>query len=83
MTPLQELDQADISILRKAELRDRLDAIRKAFAKQMKENEAAASKVVRMNDLDYDLTLIHPTRPSTISLISSKRTLAQKATSLS
>ncbi|OBZ68342.1 Alanine--tRNA ligase [Grifola frondosa] len=39
-----ELNQADISLLRKTELRDRLAVIRKAFDKQVKEKEAAANK---------------------------------------
>ncbi|KIM70344.1 hypothetical protein SCLCIDRAFT_19240 [Scleroderma citrinum Foug A] len=39
-----ELGQADISILRKAELKDRLAAVRKAFDKQIKEKEAAINK---------------------------------------
>ncbi|KAI6153792.1 tRNA synthetases class II (A)-domain-containing protein [Pisolithus tinctorius] len=41
-----ELGQADISVLRKAELKDRLAAVRKAFDKQIKEKEAAANKAV-------------------------------------
>ncbi|KAI0029209.1 tRNA synthetases class II (A)-domain-containing protein [Vararia minispora EC-137] len=39
-----ELSQADISILRKSEMRDRLAAVRKAFDKETKEKEAAANK---------------------------------------
>ncbi|KAG6332771.1 hypothetical protein ID866_6316 [Astraeus odoratus] len=39
-----ELGQADISVLRKAELKDRLAAVRKAFDKQVKEKEAAVNK---------------------------------------
>ncbi|KXN90914.1 Alanine--tRNA ligase [Leucoagaricus sp. SymC.cos] len=39
-----ELGQAEISILRKAELKDRLATIRKAFDKQVKEREAATNK---------------------------------------
>ncbi|KAF9446404.1 hypothetical protein P691DRAFT_803998 [Macrolepiota fuliginosa MF-IS2] len=39
-----ELNQAEISVIRKAELKDRLTAIRKAFDKQVKEKEAAANK---------------------------------------
>lgn len=42
----QELGQADISVLTKAELKDRLGAIRKAFDKQIKEKEAALNKSV-------------------------------------
>ena len=43
---MQELGQADISILRKAELRERLAVIRKAFDKEVKEREAKANKAV-------------------------------------
>ncbi|KIK03536.1 hypothetical protein K443DRAFT_676709 [Laccaria amethystina LaAM-08-1] len=39
-----ELGQADISVLKKAELRDRLAVIRKAVDKQVKEREAAANR---------------------------------------
>ncbi|KAI0793268.1 tRNA synthetases class II (A)-domain-containing protein [Abortiporus biennis] len=39
-----ELNQADISLIKKGELRDRLASIRKTFDKQVKEKEAAASK---------------------------------------
>uniref|UniRef100_A0A0W0GDV4 Alanine--tRNA ligase n=1 Tax=Moniliophthora roreri TaxID=221103 RepID=A0A0W0GDV4_MONRR len=39
-----ELGQADISVLKKNELKDRLAVIRKAFDKQVKEKEAAAGK---------------------------------------
>ncbi|KAJ6593748.1 tRNA synthetases class II (A)-domain-containing protein [Mycena capillaripes] len=39
-----ELGQADISVVRKAELKDRLGVVRKAFDKQIKEKEAAANK---------------------------------------
>ncbi|TFY60907.1 hypothetical protein EVG20_g7252 [Dentipellis fragilis] len=39
-----ELGQADISVLRKADLRDRLAVLRKAFDKEIKEREAAANK---------------------------------------
>ncbi|KIL68962.1 hypothetical protein M378DRAFT_71103 [Amanita muscaria Koide BX008] len=39
-----ELGQANISILKKAELKERLASIRKAFDKQVKEIEAAANK---------------------------------------
>jgi alanyl-tRNA synthetase len=47
----QELGQAEISVLRKAELKDRLTAIRKAFDKQAKEKEAAANKEVSSSRL--------------------------------
>lgn len=46
--PIQELDQADISVIRKVALRDRLGAIRKAFDKEVKDAENAASKEVRL-----------------------------------
>ncbi|KAF9229045.1 hypothetical protein BS17DRAFT_792059 [Gyrodon lividus] len=39
-----ELGQADVSVLIKAELKDRLAAVRKAFDKQIKEKEAALNK---------------------------------------
>jgi len=39
-----EISQADISVLRKAELNDRLKAMRKAFDKVVKDKEAAAAK---------------------------------------
>ncbi|ETW80724.1 hypothetical protein HETIRDRAFT_476425 [Heterobasidion irregulare TC 32-1] len=39
-----EIGQADISILVKSELKDRLTTLRKAFDKEVKEKEAAASK---------------------------------------
>ncbi|KAI0045946.1 hypothetical protein FA95DRAFT_1560637 [Auriscalpium vulgare] len=41
-----ELGQADISLLRKSDLRDRLAGIRKAFDKDVKEKEAAVHKAV-------------------------------------
>ncbi|KAI0313011.1 tRNA synthetases class II (A)-domain-containing protein [Amylostereum chailletii] len=39
-----ELGQSDISLLRKTDMRDRLAVIRKAFDKEVKEKETAASK---------------------------------------
>lgn len=39
-----ELSQADISVLRKAQLKDRLAAIRKVFTQQIKDRETAANK---------------------------------------
>lgn len=42
----QELGQADISVLVKADLKERLGAIRKAFDKQIKEKEAVVNKSV-------------------------------------
>ncbi|KAI0958702.1 Alanine--tRNA ligase, variant 5 [Taiwanofungus camphoratus] len=50
-----ELGQADISVLRKSELRDRLAVVRKAFDKQMKEREAVANKVAVDNIIEYFL----------------------------
>lgn len=44
--PLQQLNQADISLLHKTELVERLTAIRKAFEKQKKDKETAANKAV-------------------------------------
>ncbi|KZT00869.1 uncharacterized protein LAESUDRAFT_731875 [Laetiporus sulphureus 93-53] len=41
-----ELGQADISTLKKSELRDRLATVRRAFDKGMKEKEAVANKAV-------------------------------------
>lgn len=41
---LQELNQADISVIKKKELQDRLTAIRKAFDKLTKEREQALQK---------------------------------------
>ena len=41
-----ELGQADFSAVRKAELRDRATALRKAFDKEVKDKEAAATKAV-------------------------------------
>lgn len=43
----QELNQADISVLRKAEVKEKLNTIRKAFDKDIKEKEAALNKLVR------------------------------------
>ncbi|KAF5325876.1 hypothetical protein D9611_000208 [Ephemerocybe angulata] len=39
-----ELGQSDISVLKKAELKDKLGVVRKALDKQIKEKEAAANK---------------------------------------
>ena len=44
---MQHLGQADISLLKKNELRDRLAGIRKSFEKYLKDKEAAANKAVR------------------------------------
>ena len=46
-TSPQELGQADISVLKKAQLKDRLAAVRKAHDKQIKDREAQANKNVR------------------------------------
>lgn len=43
---VQELNQADISIIKKSELKDRLAAIRKAHDKQIKDRETQANKNV-------------------------------------
>ena len=48
LTPHQELNQADISTLVKSTLRDKLAVVRKAFDKEIKDREAAASKAVRL-----------------------------------
>ena len=45
----QELGQADISVLRKAELRDRLASIRKAFDKEVKERMDLRKWLVRVS----------------------------------
>lgn len=45
--PQKELGQANISVIKKAELKDRLATIRKSFEKQLKEIENAANKKVR------------------------------------
>lgn len=42
----KELGQADISVLKKAELRDKLAAIKKAFDKETKEREVILNKAV-------------------------------------
>lgn len=47
-TSPQELGQADISVLKKVQLKDRLAAIRKAHDKQIKDREAQANKNVRV-----------------------------------
>ncbi|OSX66173.1 hypothetical protein POSPLADRAFT_1064626 [Postia placenta MAD-698-R-SB12] len=48
-----ELGQAEISVLRKAELRDRLAVVRKAFDKETKEAEAIATKAVVENITEF------------------------------
>jgi alanyl-tRNA synthetase len=45
-TLMVELGQADISLLRKSGMRDRLTTLRKAFDKEVKEKETAANKAV-------------------------------------
>jgi len=48
-----ELNQSDISTLRKAELKDRLASIRKAFDKEVKDREAALTKAAVDALTDY------------------------------
>lgn len=48
IAPLQQLRQADISLLKKSELGDRLAIIRKLFDKYLKDKEATANKAVRL-----------------------------------
>ncbi len=43
----QELGQTDISAIKKAELKERLAAMRKTFDKQIREKETALNKEVR------------------------------------
>jgi len=43
---LQEIGQANISLWRKNELKDRLSALRKQFDKEVKEREAGVNKAV-------------------------------------
>lgn len=80
----KEIGQADISILVKSELKDRLTTLRKAFDKEVKEKEAATSKAVRH----------YPHRPrfcrmnisirrSTLSFGTLKKSPTQQATLLS
>ncbi|KAL5507592.1 ALA1 [Sanghuangporus vaninii] len=64
-----ELNQADISVLKKSELRDRLTAIRKAFDKQTKEREQSLQKAATQSLTDY-FTTISPNSSVYISLIS-------------
>jgi len=47
-----ELNQADISVIKKADLRDRLSVMRKSFDKQVKEREASANKeaIIQMQE---------------------------------
>lgn len=42
----QELGQADISLVEKMRMRDRLAALRKSFDKEIKEKELTATKAV-------------------------------------
>lgn len=44
-----ELDKADISVLRKAELKEKFVKVRKAFDDKIKAKANAASKAVRKN----------------------------------
>ncbi|KAJ7497173.1 tRNA synthetases class II (A)-domain-containing protein [Mycena latifolia] len=48
-----ELGQADISVVSKSELKERLGAVRKAFDKQVKEKEAVANKEAVDRILQY------------------------------
>jgi len=48
-----ELNQADISTLRKAELKDRLASLRKAFDKEVKDREVASTKAAVDALTDY------------------------------
>src|SRR4051794_10118524 len=61
----QELGQHDISVLRKAELRDRLGVIRKIFDKQTKEREATMQKAVciRFHPSSYYILIKGSRRP--------------------
>lgn len=59
MCCVQDLNQADISVLRKAELKDRLAKSRKAFDDENKAREKAASKAVSLEFIsDQRLLLI-------------------------
>lgn len=50
----QELGQADISVILKAGLKERLTVVRKAFDKQIKEKEGAANKQVRGHSYELE-----------------------------
>ena len=49
----QELNQADISVLRKAQLKDRFARVRKAFDEENKARDKAASRIVRGTSLPH------------------------------
>ena len=49
------MNQADISVIKKSELVERLSAIRKAFDKQRKDKENAANKAVSITTLSMSL----------------------------
>lgn len=53
---IQELGQADISVLKKAELRDRLAVIRKAVDKQVKERETAFNRQVDFESIRNEVS---------------------------
>lgn len=53
---IQELGQADISVLKKAELRDRLAVIRKAVDKQVKERETAFNREVDFESIRNEVS---------------------------
>jgi len=57
ITDPQELGQADISAIRKSELKDRLTSLRKAFEKDAKIRETAAVKRYGTNDSLHDTFL--------------------------
>jgi hypothetical protein len=46
---MQELGQADISTILKSHLKDRLAVLRKAFDKEVKDQETAATKAVSIS----------------------------------
>lgn len=81
----QELGQADISVLRKAELRDRLASIRKAFDKEVKEREAKTNKAVSPCFSSRTLEWFQISSPRLWMLYNStsKPTRTQRRTSLS
>ena len=54
----QDLGQADMSVLRKAELRDRLASTRKAFDKYLKELDNVKTKQVSMSKMYLIIMLI-------------------------
>ena len=80
----KEIGQADISILVKSELKDRLTTLRKAFDKEVKEKEAAASKAVRHCPHRPRFCRMNISiRRSTLSFGTLKKSPTQQATLLS